>query len=137
VAQFIGSPPMNIFEVNYQKPNLIKHPHFELQLPEKWQKLLANYNYDKIWLGIRPEHFEIADNLDFTIPVIVDLVEALGNESILTVNLAKNPSAILQVKIFGNQLIPRGTKINLAIKLDEVSFFDYYQEQNIAILNHL
>ena len=134
VAQFIGSPPMNILEVSYHKPDLIKHPYFELKLSEKWQKILADYNYEKIWLGIRPEHFEIADSPFSNLPVVVDLVEALGNESILTVNLEENPQEILQVKIFGNQLIKRGEKINLAIKLDEVNFFDYYQEQNILSL---
>lgn len=131
VAQFIGSPPMNMLEVNYQKPDIIKHPYFQLKLSEKWQKILTDYNYEKIWLGIRPEHFEIAESSANTLSVVVDLVEALGNESILTVNLVDNPQEILQVKIFGNQLIKRGEKINLAIKLDEVSFFDYYQEQNI------
>jgi multiple sugar transport system ATP-binding protein len=131
VAQFIGSPPMNMLEVNYQKPDIIKHPNFELKLSEKWQKILNDYNYDKIWLGIRPEHFELTESSSNSLAVVVDLVEALGNESIVTVNLVDNPAVILQVKIFGNQLIKRGEKINLAIKLDEVSFFDYYQEQNI------
>ena len=134
VAQFIGSPPMNILEVNYHQPDIIKHPNFELKVSEKWQKILANYNYEKIWLGIRPEHFEISTSSAYTLSVVVDLVEALGNESIVTVNLEENPQEILQVKIFGNQLITRGEKINLAIKLDEVSFFDYYQEQNILSL---
>ena len=131
VAQFIGSPPMNMLEVNYEKPDLIKHSHFQLKLSEKWQKILADYNYEKIWLGIRPEHFKVTESSLSSIPVIINVVEALGNETILTVNLEDNPETKLQVKLFSNQLIQRGEKINLAIKLEAVNFFDYYQEKNI------
>ncbi len=136
VAQFIGSPPMNILEVDYYKPNIIKHNYFKLQLPQKWQKILENYNYEKIWLGIRPEHFAIASvdsDSSFSFPVVVNLVEALGNETILTVNLEAYPDENLQVKIFGTQVIRIGDKLDLTIKLDLVSFFDYYQEKNVLV----
>ncbi len=136
VAQFIGSPPMNILEVSYQKPDIIKHPYFELKLPEKWQQSLADYNYEKIWLGIRPEHFEIRESSSSTIGVIVNLVEALGNETILNVNLEDHPEETLQVQFFGSRVIKTGEKLNLAINLEAVNFFDYYKEENIAILNH-
>lgn len=134
VAQFIGSPPMNFLEVNYQKPDLIIHSHFKVVLSPQWQEIFQEYNYEKIWLGIRPEYFSLSEPSSTTIPVIVNLVEALGNESILTVNLEGNNEENLQVKLFTDEVIKIGDKLNLSIKLDKVSFFDYYQEKNIKNL---
>nr|WP_304438836.1 ABC transporter ATP-binding protein [Geminocystis sp. NIES-3709] len=135
VAQFIGSPPMNFLEVNYQKPDLIIHSHFKLSLSSKWQDVFKQYNYEKIWLGIRPEYFILSPELDNNIPVIVNLVEALGNESILTVNLLGEKQQNLQVKLFTDKTIKIGDKLNLSINLDKVSFFDYYQEKNISFID--
>jgi multiple sugar transport system ATP-binding protein len=135
IAQFIGSPPMNFMEVNYQKPDLIIHSHFKVLLPTKWQQVFQGYNYEKIWLGIRPEYFNIAEPSSSAIPVIVNLVEVLGNESILTVNLEENNEQNLQVKLFTDEVIKIGQKLNLGINLNKVSFFDYYQEKNINLMN--
>ncbi|BAQ60222.1 glycerol-3-phosphate ABC transporter [Geminocystis sp. NIES-3708] len=134
VAQFIGSPPMNFLEVNYQKPDLIVHSHFQLLLSAEWQEVFKEYNYEKIWLGIRPEYFSLSEPSPSTIPVIVNLVEALGNEFILTVNLEGNNRENLQVKLFSDDLIKIGDKLNLSIKLDKVNFFDCYQERNISLI---
>lgn len=133
VAQFIGSPPMNFLEVNYQKPDLIIHSHFKVVLSAEWQEVFKEYNYEKIWLGIRPEYFYLSELSTTTIPVTVNLVEALGNESILTVNLEGDNQQNLQVKLFTDEVIKIGDKLNLSIKLDKISFFDYYQEKNIKI----
>lgn len=130
VAQFIGSPPMNFIEVSYEKPDLIIHDDFKLVLSSSWVEYLKHYNFEKIWLGIRPEYFEIAEADEQTISVIVNLVEALGNETILSVNLETTNQTLL-VKIFTDHLIKIGDKLTLRINLDKVSFFDYYQEKNI------
>ncbi|MGI0483572.1 ABC transporter ATP-binding protein [Geminocystis sp. CENA526] len=136
VAQFIGSPPMNFLEVNYEKPDLITHSHFKLSLSSKWQQLLKNYNYEKIWLGIRPEYFTISSELDNSISVIVNLVEALGNESILNVHLQGDTQYNLLVKIFTDQIIKIGDKLNLQINLEKVNFFDYYNQKNIHYIEN-
>ncbi len=136
VAQFIGSPPMNFLEVNLEKPDLIIHSDFKLSLCAKWQQLLKNYNYEKIWLGIRPEYFSLSSQSENNIPVIVNLVEALGNESILNVNLQGDKECNLFVKIFTDQVIKIGDKLNLNINLDKISFFDYYQERNIQFIDN-
>lgn len=135
VAQFIGSPPMNFLEVSYQKPDLIIHSHFKLVLSPKWQEIFKTYNYEKIWLGIRPEYFDLTTSSSSTIRVKVNQVEALGNESILTVNLEEDNQQNLQVKLFTDAIIKVGDTLNLSIKLDKVNFFDYYQQRNINLIN--
>lgn len=136
VAQFIGSPPMNFLEVNLQKPDVIVYGDFRLPLSAKWQQLLKNYNYEKIWLGVRPEYFTISSSSENSFPVIVNLVEALGNESILNVNLLGNNQYNLFVKLFTDQVIRIGDKLNLNINFDKINFFDYYQEKNIIFINN-
>lgn len=39
VAQFIGSPPMNLLELKYERPNLLIHPCFRLELTPNGSKL--------------------------------------------------------------------------------------------------
>lgn len=133
VAEFIGTPPMNFLTVNFQKPNLIIHPLFQLNLPSQWLPILADYNYEKIWLGIRPEHFFVANPSPETIAVTVNLIEILGNETIFTVNLNDDSQQSLQVRIVtdSSEKIIEGERINLGIDLNKINLFDYYQQENI------
>ncbi len=131
VAQFIGSPPMNFMEVNWQKPNLIIHDSFNLSLPQQWLEIMGNYNYEKVYLGIRPEHFYLTTKEEASIPVIVNLVESLGNETLITANLENKPQQNLQVRIFSEQIINIGQTIYLGINLKKVSLFDFYQGKNV------
>ncbi|AFZ55288.1 ABC transporter ATP-binding protein [Cyanobacterium aponinum] len=133
VAQFIGSPAMNLLEVNYQKPDLLIYGQTKIPLTSQWQEILKDYNYEKIWLGIRPELFYVTEESSASIPVIVNLVEALGHETILTVNAENNPEQNLQIKLFNHDLITFGEKINLGIQLENVNFFDHYTRQNILL----
>lgn len=47
VAQFIGSPAMNLLEVNYQKPDLLIYGQTKIPLTSQWQEILKDYNYEK------------------------------------------------------------------------------------------
>lgn len=133
VAQFIGSPAMNLLEVSYEKPDLIACFKSKITLNPQWKEILKEYNYEKIWLGIRPESFYLAGESSTNIPVTVNLVEALGHETILTVNPIDNPEQQLQIKLFTHDKITIGDKINLGINLEQVNFFDYYSQKNIKL----
>jgi len=93
VASFIGSPPMNLYEAE------ISGPATELVLSLGSQRLalpadtgqrspgLVASNARKLVVGIRPEHLTIADSggtdRETTLAVRVELVEILGNESLV------------------------------------------------------
>ena len=80
VAQFIGTPKMNILEI---KPEDV--------VSNKIIKILGNeiqfnkYNIQKkqYYIGIRPEHFDIDDHSEYEFSPKIDLVENLGNEKIV------------------------------------------------------
>ena len=79
VAEFIGSPKMNIIKINNKNiqnnnevnffNNKIKFKNFEFE--------------DEIYLGIRPEDINIVDADEIKLDVQIDLIENLGFEKIV------------------------------------------------------
>jgi multiple sugar transport system ATP-binding protein len=122
VAEFIGSPPMNFLPVQVKAPLLIQHPQFRLTLPDIWESVLQKYNGRSLTLGIRPEHLTISVPAPKNLPVQVDLVEALGNDTYLSVSLAE--SSTLQVRTPPDQFVQIGERIWLSIAVDKIHLFD-------------
>ena len=123
VAEFIGSPPMNFISVTYIAPLTLIHPQFSLTLPETWIEPLQGYKEKQLLLGIRPEHFSLSTSSEKNLAVVVDLVEALGNETYLSVHLAEEKNTTLQVKISGDKAIAIGESLHLAIELNKIHLF--------------
>ncbi|MFB2982781.1 ABC transporter ATP-binding protein [Microseira sp. BLCC-F43] len=121
VAQFIGSPPMNFIPVQFQAPLLITHPLFRLTLPDIWERTLKKYDGRSLTLGIRPEHLSLSLPAPKNLPVLVELVEALGNETYLSVRLGDTP---LQVRIPPDRLARIGEQLLLAIAPAKIHLFD-------------
>ncbi len=125
VAEFIGSPPMNFLEVEFQSPLVISHPLFRFTLPEVWQKALSKYDRQPLTLGIRPEHFSLDKAAPTNLPVQVDLVEALGNETYLAVSLSNSTNAaFMQVRIPPDRQVSFHDRLWLSFTPDKLHFFD-------------
>jgi multiple sugar transport system ATP-binding protein len=130
VAEFIGSPPMNFLKVTFHKPLLISHPLFRVTLPPKWEDKLDYYHGQSVLLGIRPEHFKISPPATKNIPVTVDLVEALGNETYLYVHLKEDLKTKLRVRISPDYHLKIGDDLWLSINLEKVHIFDQNTGKN-------
>ena len=122
VAEFIGSPPMNFLPVQVKAPLLIQHPQFRLTLPEVWESVLQKYNGRTLTLGIRPEHLSIGVPAPKNLLVQVELVEALGNDTYLSVSLTE--TSTLQVRIPPDQVVRIGDRLWLSIAVDKIHLFD-------------
>ncbi|HAG84226.1 MAG TPA: sugar ABC transporter ATP-binding protein, partial [Cyanobacteria bacterium UBA12227] len=122
VAEFIGSPPMNFIPVQVKAPLLIQHSQFRLTLPDVWEPFLQNYDGRSIILGIRPEHLSIAVPAPKNLLVHVELVEALGNDTYLSVRL--DQTSTLQVRIAPDQIVRISDEIWLSIVADKIHLFD-------------
>jgi multiple sugar transport system ATP-binding protein len=129
VAEFIGSPPMNFLAVQFKAPLLIWHSQFRLTLPDIWEPLLKKYDGRSLILGIRPEHLTISLPAPKNLTGVVELVEALGNETYLSVSLAE--ASPLQVRIPPDQFVHIGEQLWLAMVADKIHLFD--PETGIAI----
>ena len=132
VAGFIGSPPMNFIKVKYQKPLLITHPLFKFTLPSKWHNKLDYYDQKPLLLGIRPEHFQIHSEAIENIPVKVDLVEALGNETYLSVHLKDDLETKLQAIIPPDYRLQIDDNLWLSVNLEKVHIFDPKTGENLG-----
>lgn len=134
VAEFIGSPPMNFLPVEFHSPLLITHPHFRFTLTEVWVNVLQKYDRQPLLLGIRPEHLSISAAAPKNLPVQVELVEALGNETYLSVKLVEHSeksslsceskSASLQIRIPPDRAVHVGEKLWLSLAPEKIHFFD-------------
>ncbi len=122
VAEFIGSPPMNFLPVQVKAPLLISHPQFRLTLPEVWAPLLKNYDGRSLSLGIRPEHLSVGVPAPKNLPVQVELVEALGNDTYVAATL--DQVSTLQARIPPDQLVKIGDRLWLSMAVDKIHLFD-------------
>lgn len=121
VAQFIGSPPMNFLPVQFEPPLLITHPLFRLTLPEVWASALQKYDGQTLILGIRPEHLSLSVAAPENLLAQVELVEALGNETYLSVT---SSTTSLQVRIPPDRIVRIGEQIWLSLTPEKIHFFD-------------
>tara|TARA_Y100001970_G_scaffold282624_1_gene395843 strand:+ start:101 stop:1159 length:1059 start_codon:yes stop_codon:yes gene_type:complete len=84
VAQFIGTPKMNILKVlseNILSSNQIKFLGNQVTIPGI---KLEKKNY---FIGIRPEYFNVSKECEFKFTPKIDLIENLGNEKIAYIKM--------------------------------------------------
>ncbi len=136
VAEFIGSPPMNFIPVEFHAPLVISHANFRFTLPDTWGSALQPYDGKTLMLGIRPEHLTLSVPATKNLPVKVDLVENLGNDTFLSVKIADPElpnldGQTLQVRVTPDRFINVGEKLWLSLTPDKLHFFD--TETQLAI----
>ncbi len=84
VAEFIGSPKMNIIKINKEQiVNLNTINLFKNKIT------FENFNFkDEIYLGIRPEDISLKDNHEVQLEVKIEHIENLGFEKIIHTKLS-------------------------------------------------
>ncbi|OLP19284.1 sugar ABC transporter ATP-binding protein [Leptolyngbya sp. 'hensonii'] len=128
VAEFIGSPPMNLIPVQVGGPLFLSHPLFQLSLPDRGDAVLRSYEGRRVTLGIRPEHLMVSelsptDGKDY-LPMLqaeVDRVEALGSETFLSIDLGEQS---IQVRTSPDQTYQVGDRLWLSLRPDKIHLFD-------------
>jgi multiple sugar transport system ATP-binding protein len=138
VAEFIGSPPMNFIPVEFHAPQLITNGDFRLTLPEIWGSALQKYDGQSLILGIRPEHLIVSVAANKNLPVQVELVENLGNDTYLSTRLLEPgfqksafPANEVQVRVPPERFVRVGEQLWLSLTLEKIHFFDPETQQAI------
>ncbi|HIP65092.1 MAG TPA: TOBE domain-containing protein, partial [Pyrodictium sp.] len=91
-----------------------------------YEKILAEYRGARVVLGIRPEHIYLADHVVdpgenlYPVESKVDLVESLGSDTILHVDVNGNT---LVVKTSGAYKFEIGQHVKLYIDLGKIHVF--------------
>ena len=114
VAEFIGSPKMNIIQIDKEK--IVNSNTIELY---NNKITFENFEFtDKVYLGIRPENISLKSDQDIQLNVKVDLIENLGFEKIIYAKLSENQIIIKSSDNVSNQ------NLNISFSKDKVLFFN-------------
>ena len=126
VAQFIGSPPMNLIPVQVKLPLSIGNNQFRITLADAWEPVLNQYANRSIIMGIRPEHLSIGLPATKNFRGIVETVEALGNDTYIAVKVQdlEQSDLTLQVRVAPDKLVTVGEEVWLSVAIDKVHLFD-------------
>jgi multiple sugar transport system ATP-binding protein len=119
VGSFLGTPAMNFLTVS-KLDHYLLNPYLQnpIILNESQQKLLANYK--TLVIGIRPEHWQIANPEIAHLSAPIHLVEALGSEIILILELGNTP---IRIKLSTDHYQPAPTT-HWQIDISKAYFFD-------------
>ncbi|WP_310411043.1 ABC transporter ATP-binding protein [Chamaesiphon sp. OTE_8_metabat_110] len=133
VAQFIGSPPMNLIPAQVKLPLSIGNNQFRVTLPEAWESQLNNAFSRSLLLGIRPEHLTIGLPATKNLHGTVETVEALGNDTYIAVKLQDLEPAdlIVQVRVSPDKVVAVGEEVWLSVAIDKIHLFD--RETSLAL----
>jgi len=114
VAEFIGSPKMNIIKINKEQ---IINSNVLLLFNNKIT--FENFKFkDEIYLGIRPEDISLENNHEIQVDVKIDHVENLGFEKIVYSKVLENQIIIKTSKNINNH------SLKISFSKDKILFFD-------------
>ncbi len=123
VAGFIGSPSMNFLPVELTAPLTLQYQQLRLILPEFWATYLEASEEKSFYLGVRPQHFYLGVAREDNLAVTIDLVEALGSETYISVHLTEDDNINLVVSLPPEQPVKVGDSVWLAIELNKIHLF--------------
>ncbi|MBC7882475.1 MAG: sn-glycerol-3-phosphate ABC transporter ATP-binding protein UgpC [Anaerolineae bacterium] len=120
VAQFLGSPLMNLFEIHRQAQGWVWQGEI---LPKSiLEPLLASATQERLWLGLRPEALHCpAQEKQPVGQFIVEMIEPLGNETIVQGRIGVTSASLRTAKD-----LPwcRGDQVSVSLDLNAALLFD-------------
>ncbi|CCV03718.1 fused maltose transport subunit, ATP-binding component of ABC superfamily; regulatory protein [Mesorhizobium metallidurans STM 2683] len=124
VAQFIGSPAMNILPATIDKsgsPTIVNHvggrkATVPIATP-------ASAKGASVSFGVRPEDLMIATGADYLFEGTVDYVEQLGEVQLVYVDIGRADLPLV-TKLPGNVEVKRGAKLRLSANAEDLHIFD-------------
>jgi multiple sugar transport system ATP-binding protein len=120
VAQFIGSPAMNVVHGTLRRANGTAH----VLTPDGIQWPLAATGAadgQPVTYGVRPDHLELAGGSERGVPGEIVVVEPTGSETELVVKVG---DAQLVVETHGRATVRPGDKVTFAVNPANVHLFD-------------
>lgn len=125
VATFLGSPQMNLLEgkiIKRKDEFYFVSGDLEVLINESMLLQMKNYKEDMdVYLGIRPSDISLSNEGYKT---KVELIEQLGNETILYINLPGKEDMSIVSSTEKNLRIINGDEINLNFDLNHIHLFD-------------
>jgi len=123
VAQFIGSPPMNLLPVSVAAPGQLLLGGRRLTVEGPMAEALGGHQGQTLTGGLRPEHLKLAPATNRNLAAEVSHVEALGNEQLVTCRLLEGSHLVL-VRATPDQALSVGQTVHLAVDSTGWRLFD-------------
>ena len=122
VAGFIGSPAMNLVDLQLQSDGSAQLGGFSLPLPREAAAALTS---KQVTVGVRPEDLKLGSNGQ-GIPLTVELVEELGSDAFLhgTVRDHEGDPVILEARVDPKDPPKKGEVVSLEPAQTELHWFD-------------
>ncbi len=114
VAQFIGSPAMNLLPVEAISAGQLQLGSRKLAVEGPMAEALAARAGQGLTGGLRPEHFRLAPATNRNLRAEVSHGEALGNEQLLTCRLEEGDH-LVQVRVGPEENLPPGSTVHLDV----------------------
>jgi len=128
VAQFIGSPAMNVVQGTLRRTNGTAH----VLTPDGIQWPVASSGAadgQPVTYGVRPDHLELAGSGERGVPGEIVVVEPTGSETELVVKVG---AAQLVVEAHGRATLRPGDKVTFAVNPANVHLFDQKSGQRLT-----
>jgi multiple sugar transport system ATP-binding protein len=133
VAAFIGTPPMNFFQVAVGEGGRLVGQGFTLPAPAALQAALAGRVGARLVAGLRPENAippgRSPRGASAPVTVHVEIVEPLGDEVVVHAKLGEEA---LVFKQDPHRATESGSTLEVAVELDALHLFDAQTERRIA-----
>ncbi|MFC0180207.1 ABC transporter ATP-binding protein [Thorsellia kenyensis] len=138
VAEFIGSPPMNLWDAKIKGNELLIQKEVSITSNERLMGIIHNYQEEQVTFGIRPEDIKVL-NFDrdlLTSPnhftAKIKTIERMGNEDLLHCQIG-NVVVLTRVATSLEWEPQLEEEIILVFDLDKVHLFDIKTEKNLGI----
>jgi len=131
VADFIGSPAMNFFDVRLDGNSLVGEG-FEYQLSNATADTVRESTTTaELTLGIRPEDLDIVESSGSqTIQATVDVVEPVGSDNYIYAEVADQE---LTIRVPADVKPEVGDTVSVQFDEDDIHLFDTETEQNVFV----
>jgi multiple sugar transport system ATP-binding protein len=123
VAQFIGSPPMNLLPVQIPAAGQLLLGSRRFALEEPLAAATATLVGQALTAGLRPEHLRLAPATNRNLAAEVCHSEALGNEQLLTCRLAEGDH-LVQLRADPDRQLSPGETVHLDVENSGWRLFD-------------
>ena len=123
VAQFIGSPPMNLLPAQIPAAGLLLLGSRRFALEEPLAAASAAWVGQTLTAGLRPEHLRLAPATNRNLAAEVCHSEALGNEQVLSCRLAEGEH-LVQVRADPDRQLTPGETVHLNVDPGGWRLFD-------------
>lgn len=124
VAEFVGSPSMNLFEGSVDGSTTFRNQFLSVELPAEFCRQLCDTARPNgpVTLGIRPEHINITTSrLESGIPGTVYVTEEMGNETLVVLSVG---SLKLTARAPADFRVAPETPIWITLAMEKAHFFD-------------